>query len=141
MADSSKSLLTIDELAQASGIAIRTLRYYVSIGLIDKPTGETRGARYDARHLEQIRNVRELQAQGLTLNRILEIRKQTLQEHLEKRTIGEPVTRIEIAVDKGVSAVFMKELCNLTKNEMIEIANELAIVLANKLKEKKNGRK
>ena len=51
---SSKNLLTIDELSQVSGLSKRTIRYYVNSGLLDRPTGETKNARYDASHLESI---------------------------------------------------------------------------------------
>ena len=32
----------------------RTVRYYVQMGLVDRPQGETRAARYGAAHLEQL---------------------------------------------------------------------------------------
>ena len=32
----------------------RTIRYYVQMGLVDRPQGETRAARYGAVHLEQL---------------------------------------------------------------------------------------
>ena len=98
---SSKNLLTIDELSQVSGLSKRTIRYYVNSGLLDRPTGETKNARYDASHLEQIRNVKALQEQGYTLARIVELKRQTHQEVLNRREIGEPLTVIEIPVDPG----------------------------------------
>ena len=85
---SSKNLLTIDELSQVSGLSKRTIRYYVNSGLLDRPTGETKNARYDASHLEQIRNVKALQEQGYTLARIVELKRQTHQEVLNRREIG-----------------------------------------------------
>lgn len=119
---SSKNLLTIDELSQVSGLSKRTIRYYVNSGLLDRPTGETKNARYDASHLEQIRNVKALQEQGYTLARIVELKRQTHQEVLNRREIGEPLTVIEIPVDPGISIEFRQEICGLTQPQMIKLA-------------------
>ncbi|EFL83917.1 transcriptional regulator, MerR family, partial [Burkholderiales bacterium 1_1_47] len=88
---SSKNLLTIDELSQVSGLSKRTIRYYVNGGLLDRPSGETKNARYDASHLEQIRNIKALREKGYTLARIVELKRQTHQEVLNRREIGEPL--------------------------------------------------
>lgn len=122
---SSKDLLTIEELSQASGLTKRTLRYYVSSGLLDRPSGETKSARYDAHHLEQIRNIKELQQQGFTLSRILEVKKKAREEQINRKEIGQPLTRIEIPVDRGISITFQQELCGLTMPQMVEIAESL----------------
>lgn len=126
---SSKNLLTIDELSQASGLTKRTIRYYVNSGLLDRPTGETKNARYDASHLEQIRNIKALQEQGYTLARILEIKRRTHQEVLNRREIGEPLTVIEIPVDPGISIVFRQEICGLTQPQMIKLSEVFLEVL------------
>lgn len=44
---------TLNELCILADLPVRTLRYYVQNGLVDHPEGETRAARYGARHLEQ----------------------------------------------------------------------------------------
>ena len=107
---SSKNLLTIDELSQVSGLSKRTIRYYVNGGLLDRPSGETKNARYDASHLEQIRNIKALREKGYTLARIVELKRQTHQEVLNRREIGEPLTVIEIPVDPGSSVEFRQEI-------------------------------
>ncbi len=126
---SSKNLLTIDELSQASGLTKRTIRYYVNSGLLDRPTGETKNARYDTSHLEQIRNIKALQEQGYTLARILEIKRRTHQEVLNRREIGEPLNVIEIPVDPGISIEFRQEICGLTQPQMVKLAQAFLEVL------------
>ena len=59
---------TLQELCTKVDLPVRTVRYYVQIGLIEPPTGETRAARYGEAHaqqLDQIRRwrIRELLAQ------------------------------------------------------------------------------
>jgi len=51
----------------------RTTRYYIQIGLIDRPEGVGRGAHYTTRHLEQLLEIRKWQQVGLSLERIREL--------------------------------------------------------------------
>ena len=37
---------TFEELCALTGLSTRTLRYYIQIGLVDKPIGQTRAAHY-----------------------------------------------------------------------------------------------
>jgi len=64
---------TLNELCVLADLPIRTLRYYVQNGLIDRPNGETRAARYGAKHLEQALLVRKWTAAGLSLERVKEL--------------------------------------------------------------------
>ncbi len=45
----------------------RTIRYYTTIGLVDRPTPKGRVATYGRRHLEQLIAIKRLQAQGKVL--------------------------------------------------------------------------
>ena len=49
------------------------VRYYIQIGLVDRPTGETRAAHYSAGHLEQLIQIRKWTEAGVALERIGEI--------------------------------------------------------------------
>ena len=46
----------------------RTVRYYTTLGLLDRPGFEGRVARYGRRHLVQLVAIKALQAQGLSLS-------------------------------------------------------------------------
>ncbi len=61
------------ELCVLADLPLRTVRYYVQIGLVDRPEGETRAARYGARHLEQLLQIRKWTAAGVSLERIREL--------------------------------------------------------------------
>lgn len=63
----------LSELCVLADLPIRTVRYYIQIGLVDRPEGETRAARYGARHLEQLLLVKKWTAAGLSLERIREL--------------------------------------------------------------------
>jgi DNA-binding transcriptional MerR regulator len=66
---------SLDELATLAGVTPRTVRYYISEGLLDRPEGEKRGAHYVQRHLEQLLRVRRWSEAGLSLERIRELRR------------------------------------------------------------------
>src|SRR5947209_4992852 len=80
-----QNLWTIDELGSRVALALsedydgqasgrvrevpdrRTIRYYTTLGLLDRPTLRGRTALYCRRHLLQLVSIKRLQAQGLTL--------------------------------------------------------------------------
>ena len=61
---------SLDELCVLTDLAKRTVRYYVQIGLVNRPHGETRAARYDVKHLEQLLLIKKWTAAGVSLERI-----------------------------------------------------------------------
>jgi DNA-binding transcriptional MerR regulator len=72
MAQADKNEFNLDELGTLTGFPKRTVRYYIQIGLVDKPIGETRAARYGPRHLEQLLGIRRWTQAGLSLEAIRE---------------------------------------------------------------------
>lgn len=64
---------SLNELCVLADINLRTARYYVQIGLVDKPVGETRAARYGVGHLEQLLQIKKWADVGLSLERIREL--------------------------------------------------------------------
>ena len=62
-----------EELCALSGLSSRTLRYYIQIGLVDKPIGQTRAAHYLSSHLEKILRIKQLSESGISLERIREV--------------------------------------------------------------------
>jgi DNA-binding transcriptional MerR regulator len=59
--------MTLAELADASGIPPRTVRFYIARGLLEGPEVAGRGATYGPGHLERLQKIRRLQQRGLTL--------------------------------------------------------------------------
>jgi DNA-binding transcriptional MerR regulator len=64
---------SIGELCILADLPVRTLRYYVQVGLVDRPEGGTKGAKYGARHLEQLLLIKKWSAAGVSLERIIEL--------------------------------------------------------------------
>lgn len=63
-------LLSLEDLAQRTALPLRTVRYYIQLGLVDRPEGVGRGARYGRHHLEQLLLVQSMQRRGLSLEQI-----------------------------------------------------------------------
>jgi DNA-binding transcriptional MerR regulator len=68
--DETSAELSLDELAERSGVSSRTIRYYQSEGVLPAPRRDGRDARYNPGHLERLELVGELQARGLKLEAI-----------------------------------------------------------------------
>ncbi len=60
----------IQELAQKSGVSPRTIRYYVSRGLLPGPRRGGRNACYGPEHLERLQAILRWQREGLSLAEI-----------------------------------------------------------------------
>lgn len=64
---------TLDQLADLAGLNRRTVRYYIQLGLVDAPVGQTRAAHYTWQHLKQLLEVRGYTEQGFSLERTAEL--------------------------------------------------------------------
>jgi DNA-binding transcriptional MerR regulator len=64
---------SLDELAALVDLPKRTVRYYVQLGLVDRPIGETRAAHYTNTHAEQLVTIKKWVSSGLSLERIREV--------------------------------------------------------------------
>jgi len=51
---------SIDDLCQLTNLPKRTVRYYIQLGLVDRPVGETKGAHYLDGHLDQLLRVKKM---------------------------------------------------------------------------------
>lgn len=64
---------TLDQLCTLVDLPRRTVRYYIQLGLVDRPGGSNRGAFYTERHGEQLLAVKKWREAGVSLERIAEI--------------------------------------------------------------------
>jgi DNA-binding transcriptional MerR regulator len=62
--------LTLPELAEATGLPARTIRFYIARGLLDGPLKAGRGAAYTPQHLARLERIKVLQAEGRMLSEI-----------------------------------------------------------------------
>jgi DNA-binding transcriptional MerR regulator len=64
---------SLDELCSLTDLSKRTVRYYIQIGLLPGPIGETRAAHYLAEHLSTLLRIKALTESGISLERIREV--------------------------------------------------------------------
>lgn len=69
--------LTIDELARESGMSVRNIRDHASRGLLPPPEVRQRTGYYGDAHLERLKLIKELQAEGFNLKGIKKLVEQT----------------------------------------------------------------
>jgi DNA-binding transcriptional MerR regulator len=62
--------MSLAELAEASGLAARTIRFYIARGLLEGPVKAGRAAAYTEEHLARLERIKKLQAQGRMLSEI-----------------------------------------------------------------------
>ena len=69
--------MTIDELARRSGMSVRNIRDHASRGLLPAPEVRQRTGYYGDAHLQRLKLIKELQAEGFNLKGIKKLLEQT----------------------------------------------------------------
>lgn len=95
------------DLCVLADLPVRTVRYYVQVGLVDRPEGETRAARYGAKHLEQLLLIKKWTAAGVSLDRIRELLQgeQAPVPPRHSKTIGSVEVCSHLVVADGIEVV------------------------------------
>ena len=109
----------LSELCALVDLPIRTVRYYVQQGLVDRPEGETRAARYAQKHLDQLLLIKKWTAAGLSLERIRELlagEEPGVPARSKRRGTIEVVSRLHIA--DGVELVIEPSRAGLTPEQV-----------------------
>lgn len=63
---------TLSELVEATGLTERTIRYYISAGIVPPALGRGRSRYYTPQHLQNLTQVASLRAQRLSIDEIRE---------------------------------------------------------------------
>jgi DNA-binding transcriptional MerR regulator len=79
-ASEARPAYTVDELAFATGVPSRTIRFYQFKGVLPRPARRGRVALYDDRHIERLRLVGELQDRGLSLRAVRHLLREDSQD-------------------------------------------------------------
>lgn len=121
---------TLDELATLAGVPRRTVRYYIQLGLVDRPIGETRAAYYTWDHLRQLLEVRKLAEQGLSLERIRELRAAPEPTpSISPRRPGAIDVRSHIHLHDGVELVIDAGRAQLSPEQIRSLARDVLAAL------------
>lgn len=121
----------LTELCVLADLSPRTVRYYVQIGLVDRPEGETRAARYGAKHLEQLLLIKKWSAAGVSLERIRELLKgDDAPIPPRSRAIGSIEVRSHLLVADGVEIVIEPGRARLSPEQVRSFVQGVMAVYA-----------
>ena len=119
--------LKFEELCSLVDTPPRKVRYYIQMGLVDRPDGLNRGATYAARHVEQLLSIKKWQAAGLSLERIGELLHGDVDDLPPKRQAPGSIDvwsrlliapGIELHVEAGTSGLTPEEMRTLFRQVM-----------------------
>lgn len=125
---------TLEELASLVDLPVRTIRFYIQKGLVDRPIGARKTARYLAQHVEQCLKVKRWSEDGLSLDRIAQaLVAPPTDLPIAPRKVGELsvtsrihlATGVELAIDHDVSKLSQEQIRAIAE-AIIPIVNDLS---------------
>lgn len=117
----SKQIFSLDELCSLTDLSKRTVRYYVQMGLVNRPDGETRAAKYGSQHLEQLMLIKKWTAAGVSLDRIHELlRGEAPPVPFRPKTRGQIEVCSHVFVSEGIELVIDPSRSGLSPEQLRE---------------------
>jgi DNA-binding transcriptional MerR regulator len=117
--DTTPQSFSLDELCSLTDMPKRTVRYYVQIGLVDRPAGETRAATYSSVHLEQLLCVKKWTAAGVSLDRIRDLLQgESAPVPTRPRTAGSIEVCSHLTVSDGIELVIEPSRAGLSPAQL-----------------------
>ncbi len=119
---------SLDELCTLTDLPKRTVRYYMQLGLVDRPVGETRGAHYTGKHLDQLLRVKQLSDAGVSLDRIREVMSGAIAPvPLRPRRAGSIDVRSHLHVAPGIEIEICPEEAGMTPEQIRAFVREVML--------------
>ena len=134
----SPQTFTLDQICTLAAVPKRTVRYYIQMGLLDRPVGETRGAHYLSSHLDSLLRIKQLTDAGVSLDRIREVLKgEPAAVPPRPRQPGSVEVRSHIWIAPGIEMQVAPEQAQISPEQVRALA--LAVLTAwNRIKEDNN---
>ncbi|MGH9552267.1 MAG: MerR family transcriptional regulator [Terriglobales bacterium] len=99
-----KSLLTIGDLAKATGTKVVTIRYYERIGLLPSPRRTAGNYRaYKSEHLDRLRFIRKCRELGFTLDQVRELLRLSSRKEQACRAVDRIAAEHLVAVERKIA--------------------------------------
>ncbi|MBF0344152.1 MAG: MerR family transcriptional regulator [Nitrospirae bacterium] len=109
----------INEVSEMTGFSLRTIRYYVSSGIIEPPEGRGRGGFYNDSHIDKLRQIKGMQENGMRLKDIVNLDKSSEVHKTEtNREVWfkyEIIPGLEIHVRKDIEDSERKKIFDVVK--------------------------
>lgn len=116
----------------------RTVRYYIQMGLLDRPVGETRAAHYLTSHLDSLLRIKQLTDAGISLERIRDLLGgEPPAVPLRPRQPGSVEVRSHIWIAPGVELQVAPDQAQVSPEQLRALARAVAAAW-NRIKENKD---
>ena len=136
-----QSPLSLEQLAALSGLPRRTVRYYIQLGLVDRPEGEKRGAHYLPRHLEQLLTIQKFTTAGLSLEKVADLlRAPDLPPPVAAPRVGTVEVRSHLTLADGVELVVEAGRAGLTSEQVRQLFTQTLALYARVIQENDDER-
>ena len=120
---------TLDELCLLTDFSKRTVRYYIQLGLVSRPVGEARAAKYTGEHLSQLLRIKKLSEAGVSLERIREVLAgEDSPVPLRERRPGTVEVRSHIYVAPGIEVQISPEEAGLSPEQLRKFVREIMVL-------------
>jgi DNA-binding transcriptional MerR regulator len=133
---------SLDELCTLTDFSKRTVRYYMQLGLVDRPIGETRSAHYLDVHLEQLLRIKKLTDAGVSLERIREVLAgEEPPVPARQRKPGSIEVKSHLFIAPGVELQISPEEANLSPEQVRELIKAIMVTAQQVLQSKETEQK
>ncbi len=130
---------TADELSRLTGIPKRTIRYYIQLGLVDRPIGETKAAHYIDAHLNQLLRIKRLTEARVPLERIRQVMDGASETPpTSTRRPGSLEVKTHLHVMPGIEIQISAEEAGMSPEQLRMFVKEV-MVLAQKVTQQPSG--
>lgn len=121
-----ENIFSLDQLCTLTALPKRTVRYYIQIGLMPRPVGENRGAKYFNTHLDTLLRIKQLSEAGVSLERIGEVLAGgALDLPTRQREAGSIEVRTSIFIAPGVELVLSPEQSGASPEQVRALARSV----------------
>lgn len=117
---------SLDDICTLTDFPKRTVRYYMQLGLVDRPIGETRSAHYLEVHIDQLLRVKKLTDAGVSLERIREVlagEESPVPE--KKRKPGSIEVKSHLFIAPGIELQIFPEEAGMSPDQVRVLIKEL----------------
>jgi len=120
---------TLEELCRLSDVSVRTIRYYMQLGLVDRPFGETRAAHYVQAHLDQLLLIKRLTISGVSLDRVKEVLAGgDSPVQIKKRQPGAIEVRSHLYIAPGIELQISAEEAGMSPEQLRSMIKEIILI-------------
>jgi DNA-binding transcriptional MerR regulator len=131
---------SLDDLAALTGLPRRTVRYYIQLGLVDRPIGETRAAYYTDAHLRQLSAVVGHAKEGRSLERIRDLLREPQAGPPRNAQPGTVEVRSHLTLADGVELSIDAARAGLSPEQVRRLFHDALELYARIVRENDHGR-